>query len=139
RRDGAASNAVMTTWQISFDHIRSRRASAADLLSFMSFFDRQGIPDWVLNPRIKRGGGVNETKDQDSASSDDNSDIDADSDSDSDFENDLAMLRDYCLVSVNDKGNEFEMHRLVQLSTRRWLESSRLQEKFKQQYIERMA
>ncbi|SPO02479.1 uncharacterized protein DNG_05152 [Cephalotrichum gorgonifer] len=119
RRDGAASNAVMTTWQISFDHIRSRRASTADLLSFMSFFDRQAIPDWVLKPHTKQGGGLNETKDQESEGSDDNSDSDADSDNDSDFETDLAMLRDYCLVSVNNKGNEFEMHRLVQLSTRR--------------------
>ncbi|KAK3935041.1 hypothetical protein QBC46DRAFT_398461 [Diplogelasinospora grovesii] len=39
RRDGGASNAVLTTWQISFDHIRSKRRSAADLLSLMSFFD----------------------------------------------------------------------------------------------------
>ena len=39
RRDGGASNAILTTWQVSFDHIRSQRRSAADLLSPMSFFD----------------------------------------------------------------------------------------------------
>ncbi|KAK4139093.1 P-loop containing nucleoside triphosphate hydrolase protein, partial [Dichotomopilus funicola] len=50
RRDGGASNAILTTWQISFDHIRSKRRTAADLLSLMSFFDRQGIPGWVLQP-----------------------------------------------------------------------------------------
>jgi hypothetical protein len=43
RRDKAASNAVLITWQISFDHIRKTRQSAAGLLSLMSFFDRQGI------------------------------------------------------------------------------------------------
>ena len=40
RRDEAASNSVLLTWQISFDHIYSSRRSAADLLSLMSFFDR---------------------------------------------------------------------------------------------------
>ncbi|KAF2022819.1 hypothetical protein EK21DRAFT_119353 [Setomelanomma holmii] len=40
RRDKAASNSVIITWQISFDHVRSTRKSAADLLSLMSFFDR---------------------------------------------------------------------------------------------------
>ncbi len=37
------------------------------------------------------------------------------------FEDDVAMLRDYCLVAVNETGDEFEMHGLVQLSTRKWL------------------
>ncbi|KAK4034123.1 hypothetical protein C8A01DRAFT_49431 [Parachaetomium inaequale] len=50
RRDGGASNAILTTWQISFDYIQSERRSAADLLSLMSFFDRQGIPAWVVKP-----------------------------------------------------------------------------------------
>jgi hypothetical protein len=43
RRDIAASNAVLITWQISFKHIRHTRPSTADLLSLISFFDRQGI------------------------------------------------------------------------------------------------
>lgn len=50
RRDGGVSNAILKTWQISFEHILSKRASAADLLSLMSFFDRQGIPEWALKP-----------------------------------------------------------------------------------------
>jgi hypothetical protein len=48
RRDWEAENAILTTWQISFNHIRERRPSAADLLSLMSFFDRQGIPEALL-------------------------------------------------------------------------------------------
>jgi len=35
-----ASNVILTTWQISFDYIGSKRQSATDLLSLMSFFDR---------------------------------------------------------------------------------------------------
>ena len=42
-RDWEAKNSIIITWQISFDHIRQIRPSAADLLSLMSFFDRQGI------------------------------------------------------------------------------------------------
>ncbi|KAK3947628.1 P-loop containing nucleoside triphosphate hydrolase protein [Pseudoneurospora amorphoporcata] len=95
RRDGGASNAILTTWQISFDHIRSKRPSAANLLSLMSFFDRQGIPGWVLNPsRIAQDGDVS-------------------------FEDDVAMLRDYCLITADETEDKFKMHGL--------------------QYIERMA
>jgi hypothetical protein len=44
RRDWEARNSIITTWEISFDYIHQTRPSAADLLSLMSFFDRQGIP-----------------------------------------------------------------------------------------------
>jgi hypothetical protein len=48
RRDGTASNSIMATWQISFEHIRKERSSAARLPSLMSLFDRQGIPEYLL-------------------------------------------------------------------------------------------
>jgi hypothetical protein len=48
RRDREAKNSILITWQISFDYIREIRPSAADLLSLMSFFDRQGIPEDLL-------------------------------------------------------------------------------------------
>ncbi|RKU43154.1 hypothetical protein DL546_002853 [Coniochaeta pulveracea] len=48
RRDRSARNSVLTTWQMSFDQIKSERPSAADLLCLMSFFDRQGIPEELL-------------------------------------------------------------------------------------------
>jgi hypothetical protein len=48
RRDYEAKNSIIITWQISFDHIRETRPSAAGLLSLMSFFDRQGIPEELL-------------------------------------------------------------------------------------------
>lgn len=55
RRDGSASNAILTTWLISFDHIRSMRPLAADVLSLMSFFDQQGIPESLFRPAIAEG------------------------------------------------------------------------------------
>jgi hypothetical protein len=47
-RDPSAANAVVTTWQITFEQVHQERSSAADLLSLMSFFNPQGIPLWVL-------------------------------------------------------------------------------------------
>ncbi|KXX76355.1 Kinesin light chain [Madurella mycetomatis] len=150
RRDGGASNAILTTWQISFDHIRSKRLSAANLLSLMSFFDRQGIPEWALKPSgivkdivpipgryhwcrylwcYRRRLTPTYRPHPDSA----------DNNIEDGFEDDVAMLRDYCLIILNEAGDEFEMHGLVQLSTRRWLEASGQRETFKQQYIKRMA
>ncbi|EAQ84027.1 hypothetical protein CHGG_10431 [Chaetomium globosum CBS 148.51] len=136
RRDGGASNAILTTWQISFDHIRSERPSAADLLSLMSFFDRQGIPESLLKSSKQtktatRASGSEDAEDSGSDSSDD--------EMDGRFEDDVAILRDYDLIVVNEAGDQFEMHGLVQLSMRKWLETFRQQETFKQQFIEQMA
>ena len=44
RRDWEAKNSIIITWQISFDHIRQARPSAADLLSLMSFSTGKGYP-----------------------------------------------------------------------------------------------
>ncbi|KAI4941351.1 hypothetical protein J4E91_010796 [Alternaria rosae] len=48
RRDEIASNSVVTTWQILFEQIRQERRSAVELLSLMSFFNPQGIPESTL-------------------------------------------------------------------------------------------
>ncbi len=122
RRGGGASNAILTTLQISFDHIRAQRPSAADLLSLMSFFDPQGIPAWVLKPGTAKDAMGAKGPDINGG-----------------FEDDVAMLRNYCLIVAAEASDSFEMHSLVQLSTRRWLEVLGRQETFKQQFIERMA
>ena len=99
RRDGRASNSIIATWQISFEHIRKNIPTAARLLSLMSLFDRQGIPESLLHNRYQR-----------------------DKDKEADFEEDIHTLTSYSLVEMNEDGNEFEMHRLVQFSTKKWLE-----------------
>ncbi|KAJ3567733.1 hypothetical protein NPX13_g6665 [Xylaria arbuscula] len=133
RRDGSASNSVITTWQISFDYIRTIRPSAADLLSLMSFFDCQGIFDCLIEP-IK---DLNEEGDNE-ACSDDYSTATSET-WDPEFEEDVRILRNYCLIKTNEAGNIFEMHGLVQLSTKEWLEQHGETERFKEQYIHRMA
>ncbi|KAK3934509.1 hypothetical protein QBC46DRAFT_413849 [Diplogelasinospora grovesii] len=122
---------------ISFDSIRSKRPSAADVLSLMSFFDRQGIPEWLLKPLKDCRAG-----DERRSVSDEFGDMKSDSsagEAEDVFDDDVSMLRDYCLVTSNEDGDEFEMHGLVQLSTRQWLEAFGRQEEFKQQFITRLA
>ncbi|RYN45932.1 hypothetical protein AA0117_g13493, partial [Alternaria alternata] len=109
RRDAAASNSVLITWQISFDHIRSTRQSAAELLSLMSFFDRQGIQEGLLR-------GQSSTADEG-------------------FEDDVLVLRDYSFVTVTRDASTFEMHGLVQLATRTWLESEGQLDRWREQFI----
>lgn len=53
RRDPEASNSIIITWQISFDEIREKWPLSADLLSLMSYFDRQGIPEEVLKVQVQ--------------------------------------------------------------------------------------
>ncbi len=50
------------------------------------------------------------------------------------------MLKDYCLVAVNETGDEFEMHTpRTTIDTRNWLEAAGQKDTFKRQYIEQMA
>ena len=107
RRDADARHSIIVTWQISFDQIRHERPSAAELLSLMSFFDRQGIPDFVLQ----------------NCSNSQHVDGGADLDPDMEFDQDLAVLQSYCLIKTGINGDVFQMHRLVQFATRKWLEA----------------
>ncbi|KAH8591115.1 hypothetical protein B0O99DRAFT_579085 [Bisporella sp. PMI_857] len=146
RRDQEAKNSIILTWQISFDHIRKIRPSAADLLSLMSFFDRQGIPEALLR---RESGQKNSRRDQ-KASNDDNhvnsdannSSGDEDNTSQSsmsdEFEEDALTLRNYSFISINAKDETFEMHGLVQLATRKWLEAYGQREKWKQHFIRKL-
>lgn len=115
RRDGKASNSVLATWQISFEYIRTDRPSAARLLSLMSFFDRQGIAEELITSRYGEDDGA------------------------VDFEEDIMVLRSFSLVALSIKNDVFEMHRLVQFATRKWLEQRQEQERWKETYIAIMA
>jgi tetratricopeptide (TPR) repeat protein len=113
RRDGRASNSIIATWQISFEHIRRAAPAAARLLSLMSLFDRQGIPESLLRDRY---AGDQDTED-------------------ADFDDDIYMLTSYSLVEMSSAdGSEFAMHRLVQYSTKKWLELCSELEEWKARY-----
>ena len=114
RRDGGASNSI-ATWQISFEHIRKDMPTAARLLSLMSLFDRQGIPESLLYNRYQQG-----------------------EDGEADFEDDIHTLTSYSLIKMSADGKEFEMHQLVQFSTKKWLELYNELEGWKEKYVRLM-
>lgn len=62
RRDGHAENRMRRTWEISFEYIRELRSSAADLLAFMSFFDRHAIPLTLLQAQYTAQMGTRRRK-----------------------------------------------------------------------------
>ena len=95
RRDLDAPNSVVRTWKVSFDQIRRQEPKAADLLALMAVLDRQGIPKTLLS---KQGENIIT------------------------FTSALGTLLAFSLITAETGGTSFEMHRLVQLSTRKWLE-----------------
>ncbi|GAB7349483.1 hypothetical protein MBLNU459_g0195t1 [Dothideomycetes sp. NU459] len=127
RRDDSAYNSIIVTWQISFEQINDARPSAANLLSLMSFFNRQGIPGFLLQSwRTQYSSGSHTLSGHSSDASDDSDKYstcssDVSNEDDPEFVEDITTLRNYCLISVEKDDTTFEMHRLVQLSTRSWL------------------
>ena len=145
RRDKEASNSVLLTWQISFEHIREVRPSAADLLSLMSLFDRQAIPESLLKERsaARYGDSTAEAArsqdDDDRGSENDTSSEDGDDSRemtlDDEFEDDVTMLLGYSFIAVTTDAAAFEMHRLVQLATQRWIKAKGELKRWQQQFI----
>ncbi|KAJ5857210.1 Tetratricopeptide-like helical [Penicillium solitum] len=148
-RDWEAKNSILVTWQISFDYIRQTKPSAADLLSLMSFFDRQGIPENLVRDRPQANygsrsvsallGESGDSSDREISVSgldlDDASDEEtSDSDTSLDFEDDITTLRDYSFITINEKSS-FMMHRLVQLTTRAWLNLHEQIDQWKDKFI----
>jgi tetratricopeptide (TPR) repeat protein len=95
RDQARPNNAIIATWEISFNQIRVDEASAADMLALMSALDRQGIPESLLRTIYTNR---------------------------CDFQRALDPLIDFSLVNADSQGNTFGMHRLVQVATHRWLD-----------------
>ena len=96
RRDPGVPNSVIRTWQISFSQIKDHNPAAADLLSCMCMLDRQGIPEFLF------------CKDGDQSLG---------------FEEAIGILIRFSFVIEEKEQGGFEIHRLVQLATRKWIES----------------
>jgi hypothetical protein len=139
QRDWDAKNAITVTWQISFEYIQQMEPGAADLLSLMSFFDRQGIPVALLQPRAERGEAqMSQTKADNSIDDEPEDDTSQSSAGDEEFGNAVAVLRNFCFISVDTAGTSFEMHALVQLAMRNWFEDNSKLERWKQQFVSNM-
>ncbi|OQE15077.1 hypothetical protein PENSTE_c030G02933 [Penicillium steckii] len=134
-RDWEAKDSIILTWQISFDYIRRIRRSATNLLSLMSLYDRQGVPEFLLRSRNDGNDDYSELsedstnnafeKDTDrsvESSVKTESDPDDQSDFDEEFEEDIATLKNYSFISTGEDSRLLTMHRLVQLTVHAWLE-----------------
>jgi hypothetical protein len=49
---------------------------------------------------------------------------------------DVLMLRDYSFVTFAGDAHTFEMHRLVQLATRKWLETQKELDKWREREVQ---
>ena len=94
RRDLANGNSIIRTWKLSFENISQQNERAAQILSLMSMYDRQGIPIDLLRDPSDRVLG---------------------------FKAAIALLSSFSLVTYMGDGNRLSLHRLVQLSIRSWL------------------
>ena len=94
-------DSVILTWQISFDRIRLQRPAAADIFSLIGSLNREDILIDIL-----KGASVDEM------------DVSAD---EIEFQEDIGTLIQYSLISKNEDGVSFSIHRLVQLTIRTWL------------------
>ncbi|KAJ3483118.1 hypothetical protein NLG97_g7387 [Lecanicillium saksenae] len=100
RRHDTTSNAIATTWLVTFQQIRQESPAAANLLSLLSCFQPQNIPRYVLSGYD--GGEIG-------------------ADASETLEDDMDVLFAYSLVGNTTEPHEYEMHSLVQICTRAWL------------------
>jgi tetratricopeptide (TPR) repeat protein len=112
RRVEERSNAIITTWQISFTHLRQTQRGASQLLALMSMFDREAIPDHILQDQYRNPNP-----------------------SEIEFEVDVAALREYSLIRATTDVHVFDMHRLIQDSTQLWLSQSGQLQWWQRRYI----
>ncbi|MCJ1381674.1 hypothetical protein MMC17_004785 [Xylographa soralifera] len=89
-----SKNAVATTWLVSFNQIRRSDSVAADLLSFMSRIENKAIPRSIM-PLTE----LNERT------------VHA-----------IGTLRAYAFVTKRGAEESYDMHRLVHLTTKVWLD-----------------
>ncbi|CAH0054254.1 unnamed protein product [Clonostachys solani] len=99
-RDEESLHAVAATWMISYQQIQQRNPLAGELLSLMSFFDRQEIPRvFLLNYYERRNDGKDGALEVTKA---------------------IGHLLSFCLIREEASQN-INIHRLVQMTTRKWL------------------
>ncbi|KAH8660872.1 hypothetical protein BGZ60DRAFT_456220 [Tricladium varicosporioides] len=111
RRYPGDENSVTRTWKLSFDQIAKHFPQAANLLSLMIQFDRQAIPKALLKHKSNRGLEFNKA---------------------------LGTLQAYSLIRTEKGGSSFEIHRLIQLSTQRWLSLQQKQIEWQEKALELM-
>ncbi|RBR07075.1 uncharacterized protein FIESC28_10821 [Fusarium coffeatum] len=93
---GQAETAVAKTWLISFKHVRRINPMAGDILEFLCFLSEKDIPLSILPPEYE-DLKLNEA---------------------------IGVLQSYAFITTREDGEFLDMHRLVRLATRNWLEET---------------
>ncbi|KAF4870301.1 Regulatory protein AfsR [Colletotrichum siamense] len=119
RRYPGVSNSVVLTWQLTFEKIKKEQPRAADLLSLMSCFQAQNIPEYMLHHYNSNFSDAEESDDHD----------------DGDLEDDLEVLQGYSLVTMAATSGFCEMHPLVQFCTQAWIRDFGLPELWKRRFL----
>ncbi|KAF2477726.1 TPR-like protein [Lindgomyces ingoldianus] len=115
--DPETPKTVLTTCWMSFSRLQADGAAgplATELLSVMSFLDRQEIPRALLRGFRPKAGSLK-------------------------LNNALGILKAYSLVTENTETKNFAMHRLVQLSMRKWLETKDLEKRYSEEALTLLA
>ncbi|KAK3081377.1 hypothetical protein LTS18_007282 [Coniosporium uncinatum] len=108
-RYSSVKKPVATTWLISFEQIRTRDPLAAEYLSFMACIDRKGVPQSLLP-----------------VDSSHMKDVEA-----------IGTLRAYSFIVKRGEAMVFDLHRLVHLVTRSWLQKEGVLSQWGRAAIER--
>jgi hypothetical protein len=108
-RDSTIPNAVTTTWMISFKQIKERYPLASDLLSLLSYFNRQEIPKLFVLHYEKRRRNQEDLQQNEIAKGS------------FEIERALGILKAFSFVKENRISETFNMHRLIQLVMQKWL------------------
>ncbi|KAI1275681.1 kinesin light chain 1, partial [Xylaria sp. FL0933] len=88
------SNPIATTWLITFEHIQRDYPTAASYLKFICFLAEKDIPVALLPPE------------EDELARDEA----------------IGILKGYALITEREEPDSFDIHRLVRLAMRNWLE-----------------
>ncbi|KAL3264442.1 hypothetical protein ABHI18_000758 [Aspergillus niger] len=93
-RDSETPNALATTLIVSLDHINTKEHKAIEALSLIAFLDQHNIPSSLMEQRLAEP---------------------------LDLAKALGTLKAFSLIIATGKGQNFSIHRLVQLTVRKWL------------------
>ncbi|RYP18082.1 hypothetical protein DL767_009897 [Monosporascus sp. MG133] len=105
------NNPIATTWMISFNHISRDMPLAAQYLKFICFLAQKDIPVSLLPP------GENELKANEA----------------------IGTLKGYAFILDRENLDSFDIHRLVQLAMRNWLQGKGEWQKWSINVIQQLA
>jgi tetratricopeptide (TPR) repeat protein len=123
-------NAVISTWIVSFNQIRSTCRRAARILSLIAFYDRQNIPDFLLlrKPDMAEDRSLNPNCTSVSKSphllfdAEDLGELPDDGEEvDLEFTQACGTLKAFSLLRETSTPGFYEVHRLVRLAIHKWL------------------